>query len=127
MAVNYLHSYGSAFGAFLTNNSAAAVLESLELLSSILSSADSPPSSTETPIALGFHVRQLFVQAIFPHPFPPSFHCLLSVTGACSPILCRCSWLGLAATSEFRIQTPNLQLAMQLLIVFLKQTLIGNI
>ena len=30
----------------------------------------------------------------FPHPFLTSFHCLLSVTGACFPFLCGGSWLG---------------------------------
>ena len=74
---------------------------------------------------------QLFVQAVFPHPFPPSFHCLFSVMGACFPFLRGGSWLGcqdlpgkgevsiqvLAANngSSWMFQAPNLQLAMQLL------------
>ena len=37
---------------------------------------------------------QLIVQAVFSHLFPPSFHCLCSVTGACFPFLCGGSWLG---------------------------------
>ena len=65
------------------------------------------------------------------HPFPPSFYCSFSVTGACFPFLCGGSWLGcqdlstmgavsikeLAANSgsSWLSQAPNLHLAMQLL------------
>ena len=42
----------------------------------------------------------------FPHPFPPSFHYLFSVTGACFPFLRGGSWLGcqdLSAMGEVSI------------------------
>ena len=69
-------------------------------------------------------------------PFPHSFHCLFSMTGACFPFLCGPSWLGcqdlpamgevsiyaLAANSgsSWMFQAPNLHLAMQLLITVMQ-------
>ena len=66
----------------------------------------------------------------FPHPFPPSFHCLFSVMGTWFPFLCGGPWLGcqdfpamgevsiqeLAANSEssWKFQAPNLHLVIQL-------------
>ena len=67
----------------------------------------------------------------FPHPFPPSFHCLFSVMGAFFTFLGGGSWLDcqdlpamgevsiqeLAASSDssWMSQAPNLHLVMQLI------------